>query len=142
MAVNYYTEDCRFTLKGKTKTSLWIKETLRREGASAGDINIVFCSDDYLLKINREYLGHDYFTDIITFDYGEDTGGGRKISGDLMIGVGTVRENASKYGVPFDNELGRVMIHGVLHLLGYGDKTPAEEAQMRKLEDKYLKTRE
>ena len=92
------------------------------------------------MEINRRYLSHDYYTDIITFDYTDTEK--KIISGDLMISIDTVRANAQTFGVPFENELARVIIHGVLHLLGYGDKTPEEEANMHALEDKYLAIRE
>ena len=92
------------------------------------------------MEINRRYLSHDYYTDIITFDYTDTEK--KIISGDLMISIDTVRANAQAFGVPFENELARVIIHGVLHLLGYGDKTPEEEAHMHALEDKYLAIRE
>ena len=136
MPIRYYTQDCEFIYKGKGKTSEWIRETVRQESRTLGAVSIVFCSDDHLLEINRRYLKHDYYTDIITFDYGDAEKG--KIAGDLMIGIGTVEENAKKYGVNFDNELRRVIIHGILHLCGYGDKSPEEEKKMRALEDKYL----
>ena len=136
MPVRYYTQDCTFAFKGKGRTSAWIGETAREEGRKTGEISVVFCSDAYLLEINRRYLQHDYFTDIITFDYGDPEKG--KIAGDLMIGIDTVAANAEKYGVSFENELRRVIIHGILHLCGYGDKSPEEETKMRALENKYL----
>ena len=138
MPVLYDTQDCRFTYPGKRATTEWIRRTAALEGRETGDISVVFCSDDALLAINRQYLQHDYLTDIITFDYSEGT----VISGDLMISVDTVRSNAAAYGVGFREELMRVIIHGILHLCGYGDKTPAEEKQMRALENKYLAIRE
>ena len=140
MPVRYYTQDCAFVFKGKGRTSAWIGETARLEGRTTGEISVVFCSDAYLLEVNRRYLGHDYYTDIITFDYGDPEKG--RIAGDLMIGIDTVGENASKYGVSFENELHRVIIHGILHLCGYGDKSPEEEKKMRALENRYLELRE
>lgn len=137
MKINFYSEDCVFDLKGKTRARRWLTECIEAEGGVLGEIAIVFCSDDYLLAINREYLKHDYFTDIITFDYSENG----TVSGDLMISIDTVRSNAEKFGAGFDDELWRVMVHGVLHLLGYGDKTPEEETRMHALEDKYLSLR-
>lgn len=122
------------------KTTDWIRRTAKAEGHRTGDITVVFCSDTALLEINRRYLSHDYYTDIITFDYTDTEK--KIISGDLMISIDTVRANAQTFGVPFENELARVIIHGVLHLLGYGDKTPEEEAHMHALEDKYLAIRE
>ncbi len=138
MAIRYFCEDCGLRFDRRRKTSAWIRRTAQAEGAQAGDISVVFCSDAYLLEINRRYLQHDYFTDIITFDYTE----GGRISGDLMISVDTVRANAETFGTPFEEELDRVIIHGVLHLLGYGDKSGEEARKMRELENKYLGTRE
>lgn len=140
MPINYYTEDCDFRFRGKLRTSEWIRATAREEGFRTGNLSVVFCSDRALLKINREFLGHDYFTDIITFDYSEPERG--VISGDLMISVDTVRSNAENLGFSFENELNRVIIHGILHLCGHGDKLPGEEAKMHALEDKYLARRE
>ena len=102
-----------------------------------GDINIIFCSDNYFLDVIMRYLQHDYFTDIITFDYCE----GKKLSGDLFISIDSVRENALAYGAEFDEELHRVMVHGLLHLIGYDDHTPEEEKQIHEKEDYYLKLR-
>ena len=100
-----------------------------------GSINIIFCSDNYILDVNQRYLNHDYFTDIISFDYCE----GNVISGDLFISIDTVRDNAEFYKADsFDNELQRVMVHGVLHLIGYDDHTPEDQALMREKENYYL----
>ena len=140
MAVQYQTQDCSSRFSGRRKTTDWIRRTAKAEGHRTGDITVVFCSDTALLEINRRYLSHDYYTDIITFDYTDTEK--KIISGDLMISIDTVRANAQTFGVPFENELARVIIHGVLHLLGYGDKTPEEEAHMHALEDKYLAIRE
>ena len=103
-----------------------------------GDISVIFCSDNYILDVNIKYLGHDYFTDIITFDYCE----GDRLSGDLFISIDSVRENAVHYGTEFEDELNRVMVHGVLHLVGYDDHTAAEKKEMRAKEDYYLSLRE
>ena len=131
---------CSFRCWVPINTTDWIRRTAKAEGHRTGDITVVFCSDTALLEINRRYLSHDYYTDIITFDYTDTEK--KIISGDLMISIDTVRANAQTFGVPFENELARVIIHGVLHLLGYGDKTPEEEAHMHALEDKYLAIRE
>jgi len=104
------------------------------EGSKEGNLNIIFCSDNYLLKMNKEYLGHNYFTDVITFDYSEEN----LISGDVFISVDTVKENAKNYEVSFENELFRVIIHGVLHLIGYNDKTDKEQEEMTIKENYYL----
>jgi len=112
----------------------WIIMVIEIETFTTGDVSIIFCNDSYLLKINREYLGHDYFTDIITFDYSAD----EVISGDLFISVDTVSRNSVDYGTGFSNELLRVIIHGVLHLMGYKDKAKKDIAIMRKKENEYL----
>lgn len=137
MAITYHLQDCDFRFDRKTAARDWIKRVAAAEGFKTGDIAIVFCSDRAILEINRTYLEHDYFTDIITFDYSEPG----KLSGDLMISVDTVRENASGLGIMFEKELARVIIHGILHLAGYGDKTPEQERIIRETEDKYLQDR-
>lgn len=107
---------------------------INTEGKTFGDISIVFCNDDYLLKINESFLDHDFYTDIITFDYNE----ANKVAGDLIISIDRVKENAKHFGVRFENELQRVIIHGILHLCGHHDKTKAQEKRIRALEDRYL----
>ncbi len=102
-----------------------------------GDISIIFCSDNYILDVNIRYLHHDYFTDVITFDYCE----GNKLSGDLFISIDSVRENSIEFGTEFDEELHRVIVHGVLHLIGYDDHTPEDQKIMRAKEDYYLSLR-
>lgn len=136
MAIRYQYQETKLPYNRRRKTADWIRRTAEAEGFTVGDLCIVFCSDDALLQINRQYLNHDYFTDIITFDYTDHAK--KVISGDLMISIDTVRENARQFGVAFENELSRVIIHGVLHLIGYNDKGPGEEVQMHALEDKYL----
>lgn len=111
-----------------------LKRICENEGKSLKEIALVFCSDSFLLDVNNRFLNHDYYTDIITFDYVE----GNEISGDLMISVDRVRDNAEQEGVIFINELHRVIIHGTLHLLGYGDKSNEEISVMREKEDFYL----
>ncbi len=134
MAVSYHTEDCPLRFDRRRAVNRWIAETAAAEGRRRGEIAIIFCSDERILSLNREHLRHDYPTDIITFDYSE----GKVISGDLFIGVDTVRRNAADYGVTFERELHRVIIHGILHLCGYPDKTPAQARTMRAKEDFYL----
>lgn len=112
---------------------LWLSKICENEGRKLGEINLIFCSDEYLLSMNREHLNHDYYTDIITFDYYEE-----EITGDLFISVDRVLENANKHKVEFINELHRVVAHGVFHLLGYGDKSEEEEIKMRELENNAL----
>lgn len=114
--------------------SKWIKSVAEGYGFKVGELGYMFCSDQRLLEINKEYLGHDYFTDIITFDYVE----GNVINGDIAISVDTVAKNAKEYGVTFEQELMRVMIHGVLHLTGQGDKSEEEFAEMKRKEGEAL----
>ena len=102
-----------------------------------GDVSIIFCSDNYILDVNMKYLQHDFFTDIITFDYCE----GKTLSGDLFISIDTVRENAREYGVEFEEELHRVIVHGLLHLIGYDDQTPEQQKEIHSKEDYYLSLR-
>lgn len=135
--IRYYREDTKFDLKGKLQNNRWLKEVAQREDRKIGDINIIFCSDNYLLEVNKKYLEHDYYTDIITFDYCEKD----ILSGDLFISVDCVRDNASFYGTEFSNELNRVMVHGVLHLIGYDDHTDEDIAVMRSKENTYLEIR-
>ena len=113
----------------------YIKQLIINEIYKLGEVSIIFCSDNFLLDINKEYLNHNYFTDIITFNYVEDT----TISGDLFISVDRVRENAREYKTSFEKELFRVIFHGVLHLIGYNDKTKEEQKVMREKENFYLK---
>lgn len=113
----------------------WLADAVVKEGYLLGEISVVFCSDDYLLEINKKHLEHDYYTDIITFNYNEDN----CVSGDLFISVTRVEENASEFNVLFLEELKRVLVHGVLHLCGYKDKTEEDILIMRSKENYYLK---
>lgn len=133
MEINYFFEEIKEFNTG-IKTTDWISQTIINEGKTVGEINIIFCNDEYLLKINQEHLTHDYYTDIITFDYSENT----IISGDLFISKDRVEENAEEYKVSFENELNRVIIHGILHLIGYNDKSESEIKEMRTKENYYL----
>jgi probable rRNA maturation factor len=112
----------------------FMDEMVKIENFSCGRINFIFCNDQYLLNINKEFLKHDYFTDIITFDYSKN----KKLSGDLYLSVERITENAGKFGVSFLDEIVRVMIHGILHLIGYNDKTSDEKKMIREKEDIYL----
>lgn len=134
MEIGFFSEDTDFLPADQEKLSQWIIKVIESEGNTPGAVSFIFCSDEYLLKMNIEHLQHDYYTDIITFDYCE----GPMVSGDLFISLDRVRENASELRIPFEDELHRVMVHGVLHLLGHGDKTEAEERAMRAREDKHL----
>ena len=136
--VTYFTEDTSFRFKEKRLTSRWLKAVAESEGKRLGDIGIIFCSDNYLLNVNKEYLNHDYYTDIITFDYCE----GNKLSGDLFISVDSGRENAAYYDVEFHVELRRVIVHGLLHLMGYDDHSDEDITQMRAKENACLLLRD
>jgi probable rRNA maturation factor len=148
MSVGFFSINIRFSPKNKAVIKRWIEKAAVSEGRIPGNLNYIFCDDEHLLQLNRKYLGHDTLTDIITFDYsslkniGENSAGqpGKKlISGDIFISVPRVRENAGKFKRSFDEELSRVIIHGILHLCGYKDKTSAEKKQMRKKENNYLR---
>jgi len=136
--ISYYFEDTDFIFKDKTRNNKWLRLVAESEIRKIGDISIIFCSDNYILDVNQKYLQHDYFTDIITFDYCE----GDRLSGDLFISVDSVRENAVEYGTDFSEELYRVIVHGVLHLIGYDDHNDKDIAMMRKKENYYLSLRE
>lgn len=136
--ISYYFEDTDFVFKGKTLNNRWLRLVAESEIRRLGDISIIFCSDNYILDINHKYLEHDYFTDIITFDYCE----GDRISGDLFISVDSVKENSLEYGVGFADELNRVIVHGILHLIGYDDHTDEDISMMRKKENYYISLRE
>ena len=135
--VSYFTQDIKFEFKDRRLTSRWLKFVAESEAKRLGDIAIIFCSDDYILDVNIKYLKHDYYTDIITFDYCE----GNRMSGDLFISIDSVRENADFYGVEFPDELNRVIVHGLLHLMGYDDHTEEDIAVMRAKENYYLSQR-
>lgn len=135
----FFSEDTTFKPKAVLSLKKWIKNSLIAEGINSAAINYIFCSDPYLLEINQEYLNHDYFTDIITFDNSEDEG---LLEGDIYISIDRIRENAQNLNLSFTDELHRVMIHGVLHLCGYSDKGKAEKQIMRLKEDTYLSLRE
>ena len=138
MEIEYYLQDCDLKLKNKEQLSKWIEETIENENREGGIISVIFCSDDYLLEVNKKYLNHDYYTDIITFDYADSELVGAPVSGDLFISIDTVARNAFEYKVQFKTELHRVIIHGILHLLEYKDKTADESLMMRSKEDFYL----
>ena len=132
--VRYDRQDTNFVFRNRRSNNRWLGEVALREGFSLGEIAVVFCSDDYLLDVNKRFLGHDYYTDIITFDYC----GGRILSGDLLISVDSVRDNSVHFGTDFDEELHRVIVHGILHLAGYDDHSAEEQARMREKENEYL----
>ena len=132
--VIYNVEDIDFQLVNQDSLSVWIEKTIETEGATLGAVSYIFCSDDYLHQMNVEYLNHDTLTDVITFPYNDNP-----IEGDIFISIDRVKDNAQDLAVAFDDELHRVMIHGVLHLCGYSDKTDEQKAEMRQKEDEYLK---
>lgn len=136
--ISYFCEDTNFVFKGKLLNNKWLRLVAESEIRRIGDINIIFCSDNYILNVNQQYLQHDYFTDIITFDYCE----GERLSGDLFISVDSVRENAVEYGTEFKDELNRVIVHGILHLIGYDDHSDEDVKVMRQKEDYYLSLRD
>ena len=133
--VYFFFDNVRFTLLERTRLKKNIVEIFEKEGKAPDNINFIFCSDKKLLEINRSYLNHDFYTDIITFDLSESE---LLTSGEIFISVDRVKENAATLGIPFSLEIRRVMYHGVLHLCGYGDKTRAEQKKMRSKEDYYL----
>ena len=135
--IRYFCEDIRFTYKNKLANNRWLKMVAGSEIRKIGDINVIFCSDNYILDVNMKDLQHDYFTDIITFDYCE----GKVLSGDLFISVDSVRENSIEFGTDFEEELHRVIVHGVLHLIGYDDHTEEDKKVMRQKENYYLQMR-
>lgn len=132
--IQYICEGVEMPLIEKTKIKSWIKNTAAKYNKKTGDIAYIFCSDERILEINNQYLNHDYYTDIITFDY-SDT---KTISGDIFISLDTVRSNAADFGVDFEQELKRIIIHGVLHLCGQDDKTPELRKQMTEKENDAL----
>ena len=117
--------------------AVWLEDIILTEGKKPGDINYIFCDDEYLLQVNKEYLQHDYYTDIITFDYVK----GKTISGDIFVSLPRIFDNAETFSKDFDSEFFRVLAHGILHLCGYKDKTDEEISIMRNKEDYYLNKR-
>ena len=132
--ISYQTDGVKMPDIKKKETTEWIKEVAACYGKRVGEIAYIFCSDDKILEVNQQYLQHDYYTDIITFDYCE----GNRISGDLFISLDTVRTNAEQFEQPYDRELHRVIIHGILHLCGINDKGPGEREIMEAAENKAL----
>ncbi len=134
--ITYNLDRCNYKFADRRKINRWLKESAAAEGYSMGDLNIIFCSAERLLEINREFLSHDYFTDIITFDYSDLSEG--YISGELYIDVETVADNAAQYGTAPLCEMHRILVHGVMHLCGQADKSPADAQAMRAKEERYL----
>ncbi len=132
--ISFYNEDIEFKLKNKLLLKKWIKQVVETYNFKLGNLSYIFCSDDKILEVNRQFLQHDYYTDIITFDYDEDG----VVSGDMYISIDTVKTNAEQFSPSFIRELHRVIIHGVLHLCGLKDKEPQDEKNMRAAEEKAL----
>lgn len=131
ISFNYETE---FELNNEAIYSSWISKVIVSENKKEGEINYIFCDDEYLLKLNNEYLNHDTLTDIISFDYSV----GNELNGDIFISIERVKENANDFDVPFEEELKRVLVHGILHYCGFKDKSPEDEAQMRIKEEEKI----
>jgi probable rRNA maturation factor len=137
-AIHFFEENITYKLKHKTAIRQWIAETIQAEGHKLKELAYIFCSDSYLLQINTQFLGHDTYTDIITFDNSDVE---KVIAGDIFISIERIRENAAKFNITETDELHRVMIHGALHLLGYGDKNASDKKKMTLKEDFYLHRR-
>ena len=136
--INFITEQdihySLFIIYSQPKVERWLRSVAAGYGFATGDITYIFCSDERILEVNRQFLGHDYYTDIITFDYSTPS----RISGDIYISLDTVASNAEQLGIPFEDELLRILVHGVLHLTGQGDKTPETKAVMTSKENAAL----
>lgn len=134
MSIRFASQNIDFELPQVEKVKRWVSQVVQLRGKRVGNISYLFCDDEHLLGVNQQFLNHDTYTDIITFDYVVAD----LISGDILISIDRVGENAEKFGVPFEQELHRVVIHGVLHLLGQGDKSDAEAVEMRRQEEEAL----
>ena len=139
-SLDFYSEDIDFVLPQEDHVSSWIQKTARQYDCLIENVSIVFCSDSYLLNLNQQHLNHDYYTDILTFPFHEP--GTKWLMGDIFISIDRVRENAVTTKNSFSNELHRVIIHGILHLIGFNDQSEEEESKMRLLEDAALLTRD
>lgn len=136
--ISFFNQHTRFSLKDKNALRRWITASAKKEGHAIQQLNYIFCTDKYLIKINNQYLEHDEYTDIITFDHSLQK---TKINGEIFISIDRIKENAKTYRTTFANELHRVMIHGVLHLCGYNDKTKKQKAEIKRKEDYCLNLR-
>ncbi|MCB8965220.1 MAG: rRNA maturation RNase YbeY [Bacteroidales bacterium] len=134
MSITYQSQDTNFSLKNRRLISQWIKTVIAKHNKQLGNVSYIFCSNSFILDLNQKYLNHNYFTDIITFDYCSDN----IIEGDIFISVDTVKDNSTRFNTNFNDELLRVIIHGVLHLIGFNDKTTKQQKQMRSMEDEAL----
>ena len=135
--VRYYNDSTTYRLRQKRRVAAWLGEVAREEGYALGDVTYIFCSSEVHRKMNIDFIGHDYFTDVITFDYSDLKGEG-VVSGDIFIDVDTVKDNSRIYSATPRREMLRVVVHGLLHLCGQKDKTPRAEKQMHRKEDYYL----
>jgi probable rRNA maturation factor len=133
--INFFNEDIDFKLKGKNNFKAWLKKVAEKEGFRINNLNYIFCSDQYLHKINLEYLDHDTYTDIITFDNSEDE---NTIEGDIFVSIDRIKDNAISLETQFDEEIKRVIVHGLLHLCGYGDHSAEDKSEMRRLESEFI----
>ena len=135
--VSFHSEQTNFFLSNESQIADWLTKVCQKEGRTLGEVSIIFCSDDYLLEVNKKHLNHDYYTDVITFDYTEE----KLVSGDIFISVDRVSENAKNFVVPMLDEAHRIMVHGTLHLIGYKDKEIQAKEEMTAKEDFYLSLR-
>ena len=134
--IHFFVEDVSFSLSDQSSVTHWLDAVARSEGVTIAELNYIFCSDDYLLCLNQQYLNHDYYTDVITFDHRDHPT--ESIAGDVYISYDRVVDNSSQFNFSVSHELHRVMVHGLLHLIGYGDDTESGQQFMRQLEDQYL----
>lgn len=137
--IHFFNQECNYLPTNRLKLRRWIQEVVRREGYEVGEINYVFCSSEYHRQMNRDFLGHDYYTDVITFEDRESRVGEGIVVGEVYIDVATVEDNADIYNALPINEMRRVIVHGALHLCGHLDKSPTAARTMRRLENRYLK---
>jgi rRNA maturation RNase YbeY len=137
--IHFFNQECNYLPTNRLKLRRWIQEVIRQEGYTAGEINYVFCSSEYHRQMNRDFLGHDYYTDVITFEDRESRVEEGIVAGEVYIDVATVEDNADIYNVLPINEMRRIIVHGALHLCGHKDKSKWAEKNMRRMENKYLK---
>ncbi|MCC7301024.1 MAG: rRNA maturation RNase YbeY [Bacteroidia bacterium] len=137
MPIHFFCEDVRFKLPGAPGIKKRLLALVKKHRRKTGEVNYIFCSDEYLFELNKAYLNHNTYTDIITFEYSTD----QEILSDIYISVDRVKDNARKFNVPFGTEMQRVIVHGMLHLLGYKDKKPSEIKRIRKAEEEWLRRR-
>ena len=138
MAIHFFKEEIEFKVKNANQVKTWLKEVAKNEGFTIQQLNYIFCDDEYLLKVNQDYLDHDTYTDIITFDLSDEKD---EVSGDIFISIDRIKANAKKFEQDFEDEFNRVLVHGLLHLIGYNDHSADEKAAMRLKEDNCLSLR-